>query len=237
MAAQGNTHQLRHTQTRKSGKERVQRGNASQPIKKLSQQQRPWGREEVMTAVLDAATSLFAARGPASVSVRDIAAAARINHALVHRHFGSKDDVLRAVLERASREMAAISMEETDSHERIARLFAASAEHEMYWRALARAILDGENPQALQREFPTIQHLIQWLREEQQKTRRSTAQSPSLPLDVRVVVGTLSALTLGWLVFEPYLLEATNLAQQDPKEVRQQVVQMLQLMTDRALSA
>jgi TetR/AcrR family transcriptional regulator, repressor for neighboring sulfatase len=189
-----------------------------------------------MTAVLDAATALFAARGPASVSVRDIAAAARINHALVHRHFGSKDDVLRAVLERAAQEMAAITAEETNSRSRIARLFAASAEHEMYWRALARATLDGENPQALQREFPTIQRLIELLREEQYQARQR-APSSSSSLDVRVVVGTLSALTLGWLVFEPYLLAAAGLAQQDPKEVRQQVIQMLQMLIDRALAA
>jgi AcrR family transcriptional regulator len=130
-----------------------------------------------MTAVLDAATALFAARGPASVSVRDIAAAAQINHALVHRHFGSKDDVLRAVLERAAQEMAAITAEETNSRGRIARLFAASAEHEMYWRALARALLDGENPQALQREFPTIQRLIELLREEQYQARQRASHS------------------------------------------------------------
>ncbi|MBV8452910.1 MAG: TetR family transcriptional regulator, partial [Deltaproteobacteria bacterium] len=37
------------------------------------------GRQEVMAAVLDAATALFAARGPASVSVRDLANAAQVN--------------------------------------------------------------------------------------------------------------------------------------------------------------
>jgi AcrR family transcriptional regulator len=191
-----------------------------------------------MTAILDAATSLFAARGPASVSVRDIAAAAQVNHALVHRHFGSKADVLRAVLERAAQEMAAITAEEANSHRRIARLFAASAEHEMYWRALARAILDGENPQTLQREFPTIQRLIALLHAEQRQARQqaSSLSSTDLP-DARVVVGALSALTLGWLVFEPYLLEATGLAQHDPKEVRRQIVQMLQTLIDRALTA
>jgi AcrR family transcriptional regulator len=186
-----------------------------------------------MTAVVDAATTLFAARGPASVSIRDIAAAARINHALVHRHFGSKADVLRAVLERAAQEMASIVAEETTLHSRIARLFSASAEYEMYWRALARAILDGENPQDLQREFPTIQHLIAVLRTERRQARPQGPQSPSADVpDARVVVGTLSALTLGWLVFEPYLLAATGLAQHDRHEVRRNIVQMLQKLID-----
>src|SRR5262249_1455258 len=111
--------------------------------------QRPWGREAVMTAILDAATALFAKRGPAAVSVRDIASAAGVNHALVHRHFGSKQAVLRAVLERTAHEMAAIVAGVTDSQSGIARLFAASTERVPYWRALARAILDGENPRSL----------------------------------------------------------------------------------------
>lgn len=189
-----------------------------------------------MTAVLDAATVLFAARGPASVSVRDIAAAAHINHALVHRHFGTKHDMLRAVLTRAAQEMATVAAAASDSRTGIARLFAASVEHEMYWRALARAILDGEDPRALQQEFPTIQRLIELLHAEQQPLRRSTPRPSSPSLDARVVVGTLSALILGWLVFEPYLLAATGLIEHDREEVRQQVVQMLQSMVDRTLA-
>jgi AcrR family transcriptional regulator len=190
-----------------------------------------------MTAILDAATSLFAARGPASVSVRDIASAAHVNHALVHRHFGSKADVLRAVLDRASYEMASIAAEETNSQRRIARLFSALAEHEMYWRALARAILDGEYPQAFQREFPTIRRLIALLRAEQGQARQHALSPPSTDLpDARMVVGALSALTLGWLVFEPHLLKATGLAQYDPKKVRRQIVQMLQTLIERAVA-
>jgi TetR/AcrR family transcriptional regulator, repressor for neighboring sulfatase len=193
--------------------------------------QRPRGREAVMAAVLDAATALFTTHGPASVSVRDIAAAAGVNHALVHRHFGSKHEVLRAVLERTVREIAAIAAEITDARAGMERLFAASAAHETYWRALARALLDGENPRALQRDFPTVRRLITLLEMERQQRRRLPAQPPpSLSCDVPVVVGTLCALMLGWLVFEPFLLTATGLEQRDREEVRAQVIRMLQTM-------
>src|SRR5262245_53478169 len=106
--------------------------------------QRPRGREAVMAAVLDAATTLFAARGPASVSVRDIAAAAGVNHALVHRHFGSKQEVLRAVLERTVQEIAAATSEIADSRISLQQRFKVVAEHGDYWRVLARASLDNE---------------------------------------------------------------------------------------------
>src|SRR5262245_43025456 len=152
---------------------------------------RPRGREAVMAAVLDAATTLFAARGPAAVSVRDVAAAAGVNHALVHRHFGSKQAVLRAVLERAAYELAAVAATITETQGGIAQLFAASAERATYWRALARAILDGENPRALQRDFPTVRRMIELLQTERRQPRQhlDTRPFPS-PLDARVVVGT-----------------------------------------------
>src|SRR5262249_41988306 len=162
------------------------------------------------------ATTLFAARGPASVSVRDIAAAAGVNHALVHRHFGSKQEVLRAVLERAAHELAAVAATITDSQGGIGQLFAASAERATYWRALARAILDGENPRALQRDFPTVRRMIELLQVERRQSRKHLGTHSSLPpLDARVVVGMTSALTLGWLLFEPLLLAATGLDQRD----------------------
>jgi hypothetical protein len=34
---------------------------------------------------------LFAERGPAATSIRDIAARSRVNHGLIHRHVGGKD--------------------------------------------------------------------------------------------------------------------------------------------------
>ena len=64
------------------------------------------GREEVRAAVLAAAGELFAERGPSAVSVRDIASLAGVNHGLIHRHFGSKEGLLRETLELMAGEIA-----------------------------------------------------------------------------------------------------------------------------------
>lgn len=59
----------------------------------------PTGREEVAAAVLEAAADLFAERGPAATSIRDIAARSKVNHGLVFRHFGTKEKLVGAVLD------------------------------------------------------------------------------------------------------------------------------------------
>ncbi len=63
-------------------------------------EQRRGGREQTTATILDAAEELFAQRGYTAVTVRDIAAAAGVSHALVHRYLGSKEQVYRATLSR-----------------------------------------------------------------------------------------------------------------------------------------
>src|SRR5262245_29363759 len=134
------THASGHIRTRVSNSTR----KAMSPALLAAPGPRPRGREAVMAAVLDAAMTLFAARGPAAVSVRDIAAAAGVNHALVHRHFGTKQEVLQAVLERTVQEIAAATSEIADSRISLQQRFKVVAEHGDYWRVLARASLDNE---------------------------------------------------------------------------------------------
>ncbi len=55
---------------------------------------------ETGTRILDAAERLFAASGLASVTLRDITAAAEVNLAAVNYHFGSREALIEAVLRR-----------------------------------------------------------------------------------------------------------------------------------------
>ena len=56
-------------------------------------------REAVRADLLRAARELFAKRDFKAASVREIAAAARVNPAMIHYHFGDKDGLYRAMLE------------------------------------------------------------------------------------------------------------------------------------------
>ena len=60
------------------------------------------GDAAVRGALLDAARSLFLARGFAAVSIREIAAAAGATAAMIHYYFGDKLGLYRAMLEAAA---------------------------------------------------------------------------------------------------------------------------------------
>jgi AcrR family transcriptional regulator len=55
---------------------------------------------ETPERILDAAERLFGRRGVAGTSLRSVTGAAGVNVAAIHYHFGSKESLVRAVLER-----------------------------------------------------------------------------------------------------------------------------------------
>lgn len=67
---------------------------ASEPM------QQPHPRQETPARLMDAAELLFAEHGVEAVSFRQLAQAAGANVAAVHYHFGSREALLEAVLER-----------------------------------------------------------------------------------------------------------------------------------------
>src|ERR1700759_2926864 len=66
----------------------------------------PVGRDEVVAAVLAHAADLFAERGPAATSIRDVATRSGVNHGLIFRHLGTKDQLVGAVLDDLAQQMA-----------------------------------------------------------------------------------------------------------------------------------
>lgn len=64
--------------------------------------------------MLRSAADLFAERGLAATSIRDIAARSRVNHGLIHRHFGSKDALVAAVLDHLSQRLAELLASEAE---------------------------------------------------------------------------------------------------------------------------
>jgi AcrR family transcriptional regulator len=165
---------------------------------------KPRGKDSVRLALIEAAAKLFAERGPADVSVREIAKEADVNHGLVHRHFGSKDGLLQATMTHLAKEVAG-SVGKPSERESLTELlnatFGATSEA-THWKILARSLLDGTPVSQLQTDFPVVRRMLD-------AARRGT----SSPLSPEAQVTLLLASGLGLLVFEPYIREAT--AQED----------------------
>src|SRR5690348_12233837 len=165
----------------------------------------PTGREEVAAAILEAATDLFAERGPAATSIRDIAARSKVNHGLVFRHFGTKEQLVGAVLDHLGASLSALLG--TDAP---ADVLEKSLDRQM--RVMARTVLDGYPAGQLQKRFPNIATLLDGVR-------------PLYDDDVkaRLAVANALALQFGWRLFAPILRSATGIEELTDAELRQAV--------------
>jgi AcrR family transcriptional regulator len=152
-----------------------------------------------MAAVQDAAVALLAEHGPRDVTVRQVAELAGVNHALIHRHFGTKDGLIRAVVTEESRRLgaAAGALERADANAMLALL----REHGAYWRLLARVVLDEPNLLAGE-QLPAAAAALAVI------TGGTDADETT-----RADAAAAAATALGWLVFGPHL--ATVLGVED----------------------
>lgn len=161
---------------------------------------RPRGRDAVVQAITEAAAELFAERGPAATSSREIAERAGVNYGLIHRHFGNREELVRRVMTSMAEDFREALADAIGSGR---SPLAAVNEHPAYPRALARAALDGLDLTTLQNENPTIGALLAAL---------SDTRSPAeLQVEDRVAVAMISATVLGWAVFAPFLRAAVQL--------------------------
>ncbi len=117
-------------------------------------------REEVSRALIDAAAELFAERPSGRVTVREIAARADVNPALVYRYFGSKQNLMRAAMEQSQRAIAANLPQVTDVRHDATLLYRATMGEREFVAVLARASLDGVLPD-FPAGYPTMGGLVE----------------------------------------------------------------------------
>ena len=165
----------------------------------------PVGREQVSAAILAAAADLFAERGPASTSIRDIATRSGVNHGLVFRHFGTKEQLIGAVLDHLGQNLTTLIESGASAEDLEAAL-------DRHWRVMARALLDGFPAAKLQARFPTAELMLGQVR-----PRHSS------DLSARVAVANAAALQLGWRLFGPFLRAATGIEDLAESQLRELV--------------
>jgi AcrR family transcriptional regulator len=184
----------------------------------MHEESRPRGREDVSEALIEAATLLFAERGPAAVGVREIAQVAGVNHGLVHRHFGSKTGLLKEVVSRLASEIST-AVGEGGETEKLSQLMGgvlgATSKRGAWLRILAWSILDGVEIQELQDRFPLARRMVEAARREDRG-----------PLDPEARVTMIMSVGLGMLLFGPFLRAATGQDEAQWERSRHQIMSL-----------
>jgi AcrR family transcriptional regulator len=168
---------------------------------------KPIGKDEVVAAVLEAASELFAEKGPTATSIREVAARAGVNHGLLHRHFGSKSQLLAATLQYLADSGAAL-------HESGAPAAQLEAAQELQARVMVRSTLDGFPIEELQKRFPGMERFLQEVRSGHSDEQRA-----------RLLAAHAMALQFGWGLMAPTLRVAFGLDNLSDAEIREAVAE------------
>lgn len=171
---------------------------------------KPSGSDEVRAAILAAAGRHFARHGTAA-SLRDIATDAQVNLGLIHRHFGNKDDLIRAVLESHANAGAGFASRSTDLASAMQEIFGHNVDTVQYIKTLAWLLLENAPIEQFQTQYPTINALRELATSEEQELHLLTA----------------FAFLYGWTVFGDQLLAAFGHKPRARREVEQQLTVIL----------
>jgi len=159
----------------------------------------------VAAAILEAATDLFAERGPAATSIRDIGARSKVNHGLVFRHFGTKEQLVGAVLDHLGTDLTGLLQSGAP-----ADVVEKALDRQM--RVMARTVLDGYPAEQLQKRFPNVAGLLDEVRPHH-----------DTEIGAQMAVANALALQLGWRLFAPILRSSTGLDELSDAELRRAV--------------
>ena len=162
--------------------------------------------------ILTAAARLFAERGFANVSVRDIAEAAGVTHPLIYYHWRSKQELLAAVLDLDQSRMREVAAEPhtTARAEVLSLLEEGVSNNRLYMLTLARALLDGMSPTDWPGGFPGVEAAL----------RALAAGGEDVPAETRRLVAMAVGLAFGWVLFGDQLLQVVGLSAGDRAAAR-----------------
>jgi AcrR family transcriptional regulator len=182
---------------------------------------RPSGRDEVVAALLDAADHLFANSSPADVSLRAIARAAHVNHGLVYRHFGTRDDLVEALLERTASHWTAETQASGDFVKSLGSILSSPDEAQTsagsWIRLLAWSLLTDAPGRSgeVQRRYATLDLLPGMLHNRDFQ-------------DSVVATATALALVFGWRFFHPYIRAALHIDDHDFEDLHHAMSESVQ---------
>ena len=162
-------------------------------------------------ALVAAAVDLFAERGPAAVSVRDVARRAGVNQGLIYRHLGSKEALIAAAFEQGSADLfpAALGPDGFDIDTVIHQVHHGARAP----RLIARILVDDVEVTEVREQFPVLRQLLDAYGE------RPGTDAPAGPDDPRIAVSAVTCMAMGSAIYGSGLVAALDLADDGSAEV------------------
>ncbi len=182
--------------------------------------------EIVKDRVLNTATDLFAQYGVSAVSIRKIAAEAGINHALIIRYFGTKDGLVKEILQRKISALAGAHpmKPEQPTVETLASLreilLNALTVDQNTMKLIVRSGLDGLSPESYvdgngQR---AANILAKWI-----ESRQTGEGLPDAKLVSLIIIGSMFSL----VSIAPWLMTAVDLPKDDLENREQDIMDVV----------
>ena len=182
-------------------------------------------RAETTERILDAAEDLFSRRDPDRVTVREIAAKAGVTHPVVHEYVGSKAEIVAAVVARGAPRRQQLMTEHPEFFEALPLVSSDVLNRRVHSRSVVRAAMDDRRYEALEDRVRSGEMLLALAR----KALDEGAQRPpaAAPIDPRFALAAATALVYGWVAMEDWLVQFYDLMDEDPADLRSQLVELL----------
>jgi AcrR family transcriptional regulator len=182
--------------------------------------------EQTKAQIVAAARTLFAERGIAAVTVRDIAKAAGVTHGLVHHYFGSKERMATEIIRRETgalaEAIAAMPVDDPgqplDVLRRLVQYYLTEGRTSLL--LITRAELDGLDPESMFDEgtLSPLQLLAAWL------GAQPTSQSGATRLDPALVSAYIGAAAFALATMSPFFMKAVGLTVEDYERRADEIV-------------
>lgn len=167
----------------------------------------PRGRDQIVESIIDATLSLWASKGPAELSLRGIAGRAGVNYGLVHRHFRTKEAVIRAAMDRVVERSVQFIEGSNDLVDAMDKVLPPSTG--AHARLLAWSILQYQLDDILPSEDLFLTRLRELAAVDIADGPKPKSMDPQTLAKVKA--GSMLATLYGWKLFEPYLVRGLGL--------------------------
>ena len=181
---------------------------------------KPHGREEVENALIEAAADLFSKNGIHSVSIREIASHAGVNHGLVHSYFGSKDNLRQRTREYLLKNLWKSKIDFTDFNSALISGDQVLGKDKRFMSFILREVTDNVKDKGpVSNKFPYVEKVVELVKKEQENGKMNSHIDP-----YTLVVG-LIAMRISFITFRRFLLPAAG---KDLLEVEKSISEIME---------